>query len=58
LTDIDAIMMVNQQSATDMRIAVQYESGWNFSWWVVGVEKGNCDHYKVCVGTYVHVYVV
>jgi len=58
LTGIDEIIKVNQQSATDMRIAVQYESGWNFSGWVVGVEKGNCDHYKVCVRIYVHVYVV
>jgi len=58
LTSIDEIMKVNQQSATDMRIAVQYESGWNFSGWVVGVENGNCDHYKVCARTFVHVYVV
>jgi hypothetical protein len=58
LTGIDEIMKVNQQSVTDMRIAVQYESGWNFSGWVVGVEKGNCDHYQVCVRIYVHVYVV
>jgi len=58
LTGIDEIMKVNQQSATDMRIAVQYDSGWNFSGWVVGVEKGNCDHYQVCVRLYVHVYVV
>jgi len=33
-----------------MRIAVQYESGWNFSGWVVGVETGECDHYKVFKG--------
>jgi hypothetical protein len=65
LTSIDEIMKVNheimkvsQQSATDMWIEVQYESGWNFSGWVVGVEKGNCDHYKVCVKIYIHVYVV
>ena len=58
LSGIDEIMKVNQQSVTDMRIAVQYKSGWNFSGWVVGVEKGNCNHYQVCVRIYVHVYVV
>mmetsp|Transcript_97308 Transcript_97308/g.156907 ORF Transcript_97308/g.156907 Transcript_97308/m.156907 type:complete len:96 (+) Transcript_97308:357-644(+) len=30
LTGIDEIMKVNQQSVTDMRIAVQYKSGWKF----------------------------
>jgi len=58
LTGIDEIMKVNQQSATNVRIAVQYESGWNFSGWVVGVENGNCDHYQVCVRIFLHVCVV
>jgi len=57
LTGIDEIMKVNQQSATDMQIAVQYVSGWNFSGWVVGVGKGNCNHYKLWVRIYVHVHV-
>ena len=61
LMGINEIMKVNQQSATDMGIAVhrlQYESGWNFSGWVARVGKGNCDHYQVCVRIYVHVFVV
>ena len=52
-SSLDELKKINQQSAKNMRIAVQYESGWNFSGWVVGVETGECDHYKV----FIHVYI-
>jgi len=57
-SSLDELKKINQQSAKNMRITVQYESGWKFSGWVVGVETGECDHYKVFIHVYIGVYVI
>jgi hypothetical protein len=40
------LAQVNQNSHNQVKIAIQFEDGWNVDGWCVRVEKGLCKHYK------------
>ena len=40
------LAQVNQNSHNKVKIAIQFEDGWNVDGWCVRVEKGLCKHYK------------